>query len=275
MITFKQFINESSTEMELLDICKRITTECGQFLSSVDNLPLMRGLSLVMGRTHPPQEISQPVNRPPKDSEDGFNLLFNAGIESVHGIKEIRRKTLYATGSALQARQYGNITFVFPKDGFKFMYSPIIQDSYEESDDLNVRLADILSEAGAPMNRYEISRIFTYLANEEVTPDDLLRWSGIDAELDAFYDNKIAGAYDPTAKLSAVFKDCLTKTFKELDYRTTDIHKAVASKNEISFYESDGYYLVPITSIRKHFSELPSDELDTPVQCYAKLLELL
>lgn len=275
MITFKQFINESSTEMELLEICKRITTECGQFLSSANNLPLMRGLSRFMARTHTPQEISQPVNRPPKDSEDGFNLLFNAGIEAVHNIKEIRRKTLYATGSPRQARQYGNIVFVFPKDGFKFLYSPVVEDSYEESDEMYVLMADKLSAAGSPMNRYELDQLFTFLSNEQITPEDLLKSPSVPSELTAYYESEIGRAYEPTAKLGDVFRKCLYDTFKELDFRGTDLKKAISSKTEISFYESNGFYLVPLSAIRSHFSQLSSDELDTSSQCYSKLLELL
>lgn len=276
MITFKQFINENATgkQYSLTEICKKISDECGEFLTQSGNLPLMRGLTATLGRGHPPQEIEQPVDRPPKDSDAGFNIFFNAGIQAVHKIREIRSKTLYATGSAIQARQYGNIMYVFPKDGFKFLYSASVEDSYEDSSNLYVLLCDKLSAAGVPINKYEFGLLLKYLVSEGVTAEDLLRSPRIPKMLDQYYDGEISNIYNPTIKMGDVFRKCLADTFKELDFRSDSIKNAISAKTEISFYQSEGYYLVPLQAIRNHFSDLPKEELDTPTQCYEKLLTL-
>lgn len=274
MISFKTFLQEKDLDLvPFLHLCDRISSECGQFLKESQGKPLYRGARVVAGNSQIPLELPHPKGRSPKDSNPGFNLFYNAGMQMIMGIPEIRKQIVYATGATKLAKSFGFLYFFFPKDGYKFLYAGSINDSYVDSDGIYISLSNALTDAGCPINRYHTEQMFDHLVSLGITPADIAA-NSVETrnKLNAYYTSEYEDEYSEGGKLGEVLAKCLKDTFEALNYKTTDLHKAITSLNEVGFYESDGYYMLPLDSVRKHF---PDEELPLGADVYERLLTLL
>ena len=107
--------------------------------------------------------ISHPENRIPKDSGELFNDIFNRAMEKKFGIADIRRKTVFASGSVNQAKLYGQIFYFFPIGDFKFTYAPDVEDSYEEGRKLWQK---VMENQRKQLNKKQLAKLWKDLKNE-------------------------------------------------------------------------------------------------------------
>lgn len=120
---------------KLTPIIEKIKENCQPFLSQSKGLPMMRGVSANDAASVPLfSEESVRMDRRPRNSgrQPFFNWTFNAVIQEKFKIPKVRFTSLFCSGSYGSAQYYGVPTFVFPKGNFKYLWSPKINDSYED-----------------------------------------------------------------------------------------------------------------------------------------------
>jgi hypothetical protein len=264
---FKEFLLEQDG-VDLAAAYKKIKSDCGYFLHEAKNVPLYRGMHVVSEKMI---YQKQPEGRKPKDSDPGFNFAFNAGAELAFGHKEIRQKSLYVTGSSVQASQYGQLYYAFPLgENFKFLSSYTIEDSYEDSDKMFDRVSDSFKKyTKTKLYSGALAEIFQTLASE-TTLDKWLTEDGEqehitqDAIIDHFVLSSESGrAILNSGKLIKWLKGSLEESFTE-EYRDSeDFKRALESKCEIGIYEGSGCYLLPINAVA---DQLVSDMSSSAIQ---------
>lgn len=250
---FKDFLLEQDGfDLELA--YKKIHSDCGFFLHESKNTPLYRGMHVASDKMI---FQKQPSNRAPKDSDPGFNFMFNAGVELAFGHKDIRLRSLYVTGSSVQAAQYGQLYYAFPLgESFKFLSSYTIEDSYEDSD----KLFDYVSDSFKKYTKTKLygpalAEIFQTLSSETT----LKKWltEGGEQEhitqevmIDHFVLNSKSGRdIVNSGKLIKWLKGSLEEVFIEEFHDSENFKHALDSKCEIGIYEGSGCYLLPVNAV--------------------------
>ena len=109
-----------------------IVRECSQFLYESDGLPVFKYID------HKRQNFTKLKIRT-KNSTSSFEESFNAAFGS-----NIRQRSLYASGNLPVTE---NTYYVFPADGYKYVYNPLVSDSniYEQQLD-SISDQSLLSE---------------------------------------------------------------------------------------------------------------------------------
>ena len=262
---FKQFIAENDG-YSLDQIAKEIKRNCKPFLDEANGEPLLRGIKAVSDI----RINSQPRNRLPKDSDPGFNFMFNAGVHLAFGIEAVRPKSFYATGAEQQARTFGPLNFIFPIGEFSYMWSITIEDSYEKSSHIYHKILDNLKVRG--FSSYYVELLFSYLADQY---EDYTVWMNEDDEktqqtiINVLRQNVAHDNEEGVESLAAVavnknfaqkLKAATKQSIKDLYLNNTDFHDALRSKNEIAITESGGYYSIPVATISDHIWKLQGNE---------------
>jgi hypothetical protein len=284
---FKQFLNEKKDISSFDEVISMILRDCKPFLRDCKQHGgqlVYRGLLMKDARGVPSAEINEPnvnvahfnlhpVDRKPKDSSHSpsFNLVFNGGIQKAFGIENIRMKTVFGTGYAAEASNYGHLSFMFPKGNYKLLCSKKIQDSYSQ---YFMMLRDIRLELIRNDPDYNFSTQKLKSSLEEVmlilpnlTADE---WVSNPEK----YDNVFLEAFGNkglelkdikgSSELSQDILDSIGQLFKEL-YSIDTLYPAIASRSEILFYETDGYYTVPYKFIKNEMErrKIPYDSYET------------
>ena len=244
MITFKQFITEQQQFFSFEDGLKQIKANCKFFLSESDGVPLYRGMGQqVEGVSWTPH----PKNRPPRDSEPEFNFFVNSMFDAAFGIENIRRISFFATGNMWQAENYGKVMFCFPAGKIRWMWSPDINDLFE--DQLKVFRQVIQTAELSNLNPRVLANIFdnlysrykssphTWVYDLEDDADEVT----LRATRTATVDHKI---YFGEASPYNIIHAGLIGAAKDLYRDSTALKEAIESGNEIMVYESEGYYLI-------------------------------
>lgn len=257
MISFKTFLNEQQeltyTFEEGLEVIK---DHCSWFINESEGKPMLRGIPKMRVIAGELENINttkiswtpHPTDRRPKDSEPAFNFIMNSMIDAGFGIENIRRKSFFATGNRAQARTYGKVMFCLPKGKPKWMWSPDISDAYEDSSEIYDRLIKH-SELGS-LQRRKYETIFselhhtygvythTWVSNEQ-GDSERVTLQAVKDTVDHYED--VFGSASPYKILLWGLRD----TAKDLYVDTRNLAEAITTGNEIMFYESNGYYLVP------------------------------
>lgn len=261
---FKDFLLEQDgVDLELA--YKKIKSDCGYFLHEAKNIPLYRGMHVAFDKMI---YQKQPLNRAPKDSDPGFNFMFNGGVELAFGHKEIRAKSLYVTGSSVQAAQYGQLYYCFPLgESFKFLSSYEIEDSYEDSDKLFDYVSDSFKKyTKTKMYGPALAEIFQTLSSETtlekwLTEDGEQEHITQDVMVDHFVLNSHTGrSVLNSGKLIKWLKGSLEEVFTENFHDSENFKHALDSKCEIGIYEGSGCYLLPVQAIAEQVSNDQSSE---------------
>ena len=134
---FKQFLLEDEKSLE--NAVEAIKRDCSEFLNDSKGLPLFRGFknknNLTYVLTHNERQTLS-LSKP-------FTTLFNLYVEEKFGIKNIRIKnSMFGAGTEMGTWGYGKIHFVFPINGYKFVWSPLINDLYDAKDSLSNKFED-------------------------------------------------------------------------------------------------------------------------------------
>lgn len=251
---FKEFVAEQKQGMSYEEVVKAIATHCKPYLSDVPDIPLYRGVPrryLVAGLN------PHPENRTPRDSAPSFNFPFNCGFQLAFSEPSIRTHSVFATGNAAMTGEYGEAAFMFPVGEYKFAWSPYYNDSYEHDANFMAQIVEAFYEECDENERKKFNRNSRVMAVRLSELFDQLskrimghQWVknvndhgedttlSVISELDTEMFNSIRNVY---AKLV----NALQKVISKLYVDNEDLHKAVLSGNEILFYRTNGYYLVP------------------------------
>ena len=259
-ITFKEFLFEDTEDLDR--ICEAIKKDCQIFLNDT-HYPLMRGMRNPKDGAGIAQDIplfskrSVRMNRRPRnsDSDPFFNWSFDAAIEKLYGIKNIRRTGLFTTGFAQTALYYGGIGFVFPIGKYNFIWAKEVLDSFEDVPSLLKMLRDqgIHTKKAATLDKYFQTLIddenynFDFIKNPQIRDPDLK--------------NLVKGIH-------TYFLDEMTK---DLGYTLNqDLDRAVKSRNEIIFAGPMDYYIVGANNLAEAFGMRKTADID---DIYSKFLE--
>lgn len=288
MISFKTFLNEQQQRTYTFEEgLEAIKDHCSWFINESAGKPMFRGIPkkrVIAGKleninTTKISWTPHPSDRKPKDSDPAFNFIMNSMIDAGFGIENIRRKSFFATGNKAQAIVYGEVMFCLPKGKPKWMWSPDISDAYEESSELYDRL---IKASGLPdFTRQIYKSIFeklclsygqstrTWVNNENGDSERVTLSIAKDAM--EHFEDIFAGASPYKILLSG-----LRDTAKDLYIDTKSLAAAITSGNEIMFYESDGYYLVPEETVAEEASRDGVDvKNSTDARSSQKLYEYL
>lgn len=275
MVSFKQFIVEREG-MPFDELVSQIKKKCQPFLSENISAPLFRGINinhLKAGYTVHPQ------GRKPADSDAKLNFMFNAGFQITYGVPSIRTRTVFATGSFQNADQFGAPAFFFPSGEYRFAWSPYIFDSHMQDDSIWEMLAAEFKELSKDMFepdhgkwKESLQKLFERL---EIQPhkwvrgdDDAVRMT---EQIAKYYFSLQVGNLKGFGGFHQLLDEALGRTFERLYVDDMNLEGAVKSHSEIFFYQTDGYYLVPIDLA----AEVMNERNPTTKAIYDWLLEQL
>jgi hypothetical protein len=111
-----------TTKNPILDkLVKSIAKDCSQVIAVYRKTKevLVRGTNgkpkAFMGRSW--------NNREPKDSDSDAQRIYDAALKSM-GFSALRSNSIFTTTDVDQASNYGNVYYIFPKNGFAFHWTP-------------------------------------------------------------------------------------------------------------------------------------------------------
>lgn len=248
---FKQFLLEQDLTDGAADLIKH---KCQPFLEMSEGKPLFRAV------TRPIESISvipHPKSRPPRDSGPEFSFTFNSCIDAAFNIADIRQRSFFAVGSVTEASKYAtNLAFCFPCGDFKYIWSEEIQDSYVGDDGGLGFLADYVC-ANLPKKYFKITPeiIVEFFENlfSIISKGGSSTWVHNLDGLAETYTEQAARACSNRSILKLKHNDLVAvmKKFGTEMYTDGNLPQAIKSHNEIFFYESGGYILVPFSAIVK------------------------
>ncbi len=124
--------NEQSAQLKMW--ADTLRADCASYFSKTKNL-MWRGIGI--GVTLPPfSKHPCPRGRKPRDTNLDVHHVAGAWFVETFGVN-YREDAMFATGSARQARSYGNMFAAFPVGDFRFCWSPMIADfTFDISDSI-------------------------------------------------------------------------------------------------------------------------------------------
>jgi hypothetical protein len=259
---FKEFLVEREIS-DLDSVVDQIRGNCKPFLKAARGRMLFRGIPALNMKQDDLNELNtdtalytpHPEDRPPKDSGRNFNFMFNAGTEISYGIKNIRRKSVFATSNTELAARFGHEYFFFPAGDFKYMSSQEVKDSYEYSTNFWHQIG-----AYVGLKSGEAASLFQNLAIRY--KDDPHEWINdtdggeqvVQELLADITSENIPKLYEPLKTIVA------TIIGGEYDLNENFL-KFVRKGTEMLFYETHGYYSIPSKMVMKRMSDLGYDHI--------------
>jgi hypothetical protein len=292
VISFKTFLNENQEQVfDFKEGLSAIRDNCSWFINESEGKPMMRGIRAIRIVDRKVIDVNttriswapHPFDRKPKDSDPALDFMLNSMIDAAFGIENIRRKSFFATGNRAQARTYGKTMFCFPKGKAKWMWSPDISDAFEDTPEMYEMVNKACHMTGVHSRKFE--EIFHELFQQyrfntrmwvkdqsgsaATVTNNVIESVGLDG-ISAFEN---APAYK-------VLIDGLRSTAEDLYIDTRNLADAITSGNEIMFYESGGYYLVPEETVAEEAERDGADvknsvDVDSTQKVYEYLLTKL
>jgi hypothetical protein len=282
---FSEFLKEASIERFSMDAGQHeLSAHCQQFMKASMGFPLYRGIRM----PHLPKITDNteivfselPTDRKSVDAGKPFNLFFNSMIELAFGIKDIRKISAFGIGNTETANGFGQLHYMFPKDGYKILYAPRIRDSLDNSVGWFTGLGKYISEhcpgaSSVNMNSVQGMRKFFNLlvgvdnpsdepildliratpADKKIIRDHLAEaaksWFMLKKETDALSSYDICIGLDPV-ELHRVICEGLEAIGKDAYCDDNNIAKAIKNDCEIMMYSGDGYYVVPKGEVKDY-----------------------
>ena len=217
-------------------VYKRIKNECKQFIKESEELPLFRGMNNPKNKNY----IETFDNRIPLSSEKSMVAMFNLYVEERFGIENVRVKnSVFAVGNDHNARGYGKIHFMFPIDDYKFVWSPVINDLYDNQDWLSASIA------GGSKVDYTTKTARTNFNSDikHIWPDVTL--------------NNVKNHPDLSVAYKKI-KPYIMETFDDQKYTDKDLGAALSTGYEIMF-QTKAYYVIEMlmgVSYEKHLQRI-------------------
>jgi hypothetical protein len=253
MTQFRQFLTEQDDLLK--NASELIKQHCQPFLALSDGKALFRSVSRPVEKA---LIIPHPKYRPPRDSSQEFSFAFNAAIDAAYGIPDIRQRSFFAVGSLTEASKYAkHLAFCFPCGNFQWAWSKKLQDSYVGEDGglefFAESIRDLLPRSKFPITAFELIEFFENLFTIIGSVSSAVWVHNLDGNAEQHTEAAARKCSDRNI-LKLKHAD-LIKAIKlfALDYykNNESFAEAITSRNEIFFYDSDGYILVPFHLIAK------------------------
>lgn len=260
-IDFKTFLEREEIENpedthdidEVIDLIKR---DCAQYVVAISraarNKLLYRGFDIGPSRQF--LAVPHPKNRPAMSSSQSVVAFFDSIIDAGRQVEKIRGRSVFASSERSVAGDYGRVFYFFPRGDFEFVYSNIVRDAYDEEYDMFAYLREILLPTVDSMDGIQaIKKFFGELAAEwpDKHANDLSNEQLLPILTHHLYDSEWGVTIDN--EFIRHFRRCIVKTGEHF-YKygaPEDLGYAIASRNEIMFFKTDGYYLVAEEMISK------------------------
>lgn len=123
-MSFKDYLVED-TVLTIKEIYNSIKNECSEFLKESRGNPLYRGIK---DSKNPFLEIVPREDRKPRDSYIKSQETFNKFFFEHYGVKDIRSRAVFTSGSLQDVNEYGFTYAIFPVDGYTYWWSPKVFD---------------------------------------------------------------------------------------------------------------------------------------------------
>ena len=256
MISFKNFLNLGmlGEEQEIESFQKGsdlIEANCQQFLKESEGHYLCRGIrkSSTVSFFTP-----QPRDREPVDSSHALNVLLSMGFQSILGEPRLRASSYFATGNSAIARDYGPIFYIFPLDGYSYVWSREIEDAHLDNQKLfeylSTKLLDTPLAGKVKITSMSARYIFSILYND-------ISYKSLDVDINSqdFYNSIKAALFvereDPTASQDTItdsdaeiFIEAVRNVFEDFYIHNKGLNNALNRSTEIAFFKGKGYYAI-------------------------------
>jgi hypothetical protein len=120
-------INEiiSSSDEKLYELCSTLKEQCSEFLDEMKQAKrfLYRGIS----SDKPYFEANSPPYRNPQGQSIQYQNLLDICLK-MNGFGALRSNSICCTSDLKHATAFANSYLIFPKNGYEFTWSPIIED---------------------------------------------------------------------------------------------------------------------------------------------------
>lgn len=255
---FKQFLIENEPSLD--EILKNIKDECSEFLNESGGYPLFRGQKF----RDPSCKYETQAIRKNKDSKSYNVGLFNLYIQEKYKIKHFRNENvMFAAGEEHGSEAYGPTLFVFPVNGYQFLWSPLVRDFLGREHIIRSKIMNALRS-----KPYELELNKTMLIMDKV-----------DAAIRKHYPPTIKDiALDPTMRLEdgknayiGFVRKVLKDVYDDLDYEMGHLKSALESGNEIMFRTKFYYGVQPAKIV--DFLQLDKQSKDR--ETYVELFKYL
>lgn len=178
------------------------------------------------------------LGKPPKDRRPTGSSRVGHDFTDIalkmFGYPTLRSNHIAVTSSFHQASSYGTVYVIFPKNGFKFLWSDVADDWISLVSSSFYEFLDYCEEQLGPEKTAEISLKLMDIHN--LNPDDYDRnlravWFGaVNHDFQAFY-----------TELEPYVREFWMKRFKEYRVDDSDINAALKSHHEVMI-SGTGYY---------------------------------
>lgn len=248
MPSFKNFILED--EKFPPTVLKLLKTKCSQYLSKTD-LPMLRGITGGNTITNANKFFMVSdirTDRSPRDSagDHTFNFYYNLGVESAFGEQGIRRRSLFCSGDLSVSEFYGTSFFVFPVNGFKFIASPAIKDSFKNLQELST---DVLIELRKHKSDAVVD-VYNFFNGPKAA--EVFRQHGqISLKEFEIFTNK-----DARKILETSLANIFTKKYKYS--KSTNLDTCLKHGSEVLIFDVPHVFMVNVSKLREALIENPS-----------------
>lgn len=262
MISFKNFLNTGmlGEEHEIKSFqqgADLIQANCQQFLKESEGHYLCRGIKKFTNNKF--FYTPQPHDRPPVDSSGTVNVLLSMGFQCMLGRPSLRASSYFGTGNSVVARDYGPVYYIFPLDGYSYVWSQEIEDAHLDNSKIFKRISSKLEDSPLEL---KFNPTFTVIAEIFKTMYYMLRHKSLDVDINSqdFYNviktsiegrielDKMVSSLAPEDKLedidAAQFIEAVGLAFKELYIHDSGLYSALNSSTEIAFFKGKGYYAI-------------------------------
>lgn len=227
-----------------------IRSECSDYLSSNDPVPIYRGMKRQSGK----KQISE---RFPKHTTATGSTLFNLIIEHQFDITGVRHKGTYTSTSWQDASEYGPVHFVFPINNTQCLYNPGVPDSITLVRNIESSIKSTLQNLNSEKAYYH----FTDLVNKtnDVDLEDVKNLPE---------GNKLYQAIEDEIAFGNILSDYHLTTPDQLPENSSQYRGY-----EVLLFDSSYYYVVSFADVAQSYYNEVDEEPNDIQAAYEYLLE--
>ena len=256
---FKQFLSEE--KYKLKDVFDPIFQDCSEFLKESKGEPLFRGQN---NTDH--YIFSSRVYRKNKDISEMNSGLFNLYIEEKFKLKSFRNNhAVFATGWHNIVDMYGTPMFMFPCDGYKYLWSPTVKDFLSKGVGMRHALEDKLD--------IDVDGLSVILQLRDYADENDSNAFTVDEfkklKIDVIYTGK---KEKQSVNAWELIQPHINQFFDNAKYEMNDLPKAIKSHNEIIF-KTEKYYAVPVEKVLVYYGSNKQHSKEKIDHVYSKFLK--
>ena len=156
-------INDIIQTSQTIEGLKTISEQCSDFINNSDGKPLLKNLPATYENFH---KVKVRKRKQRKEDSEEFAKLFNEAFEQE--MENLRERSVFANGERTFTESEEpdqNVFFIFPIDGYEFMYSKEVENS---STNYKSAFDAILEKLGADKGKEVIAELlkFNYTSDQ-------------------------------------------------------------------------------------------------------------